>query len=192
LDSETVSERSGLPVEVTGSGGGAFALITDKLKAKAKSKATQLAGHGLPTVLAIASDYVFASLLMDNLAAKYLMTSAPQINVPIGGGPHYMSTNLKDAVFERATGLLDASGKPIIKPALRSIGAILLIAVDYREMRIVGLLHPDAANPFNPQWLPMIPFVKFAGVFSHSNINTEWIQSDNSSRVASFLHRHIR
>jgi hypothetical protein len=49
---------------------------------------------------------------------------------------------------------------------LRSIGAILLTAADYREMRVVGLLHPDAANPFNPQWLPMIPFVKFAGVFS--------------------------
>jgi hypothetical protein len=53
---------------------------------------------------------------------------------------------------------------------LRSIGAILLIAADYREMWIVGLLYPDAANPFNPQWLPMIPFVKFAGVFSHTNI----------------------
>jgi hypothetical protein len=49
----------------------------------------------------------------------------------------------------------------------------LLISVDYREMRIVGLLHPDAAIPFNPQWLPMIPFVKFAAVFSHANIATE-------------------
>lgn len=82
-----------------------------------------------------------------------------------------MSTNLRNSVFQRATGLLDAStGAPIIKSSLRSIGALLLIAADYREMRIVGLLHPDAANLFNPQWLPMIPFVKFAGVFSHTNI----------------------
>jgi hypothetical protein len=93
LDSDMVSERSGLPAEITGPGGGAFALITEKLKAKAQSKASQLAGHGLPAVLAITSDHAFASILMDRLAAEYLMTSAPQINVPIGGGTHYMSTN---------------------------------------------------------------------------------------------------
>jgi hypothetical protein len=102
-----------------------------------------------------------------------------------------MTTDLRHSVFQRATGLLDASGAPIIKTSLRSIGAILLIAADYREMRIVGLLHPDAANPFNPQWLPMIPFVKFAGVFSHTHIATEWIQSGDGHRVASFPHRHL-
>jgi hypothetical protein len=192
LDPEMVSERSGLSADITGSGGGAFALITEKLKAKAQSKATQLSGHGMPTVLAITSDHAFASILLDKLAAEYLMTSAPQVNVPIGGGPHYMSTNLKSSVFQRATGVLDASGAPIIKPALRSIGAVLLIAVDHREMRIVGLLHPDPASPFNPEWLPPIPFVKFAGVFQHTNIATEWIQGDEWHRVASFPHRHIR
>ena len=50
LDSEMVSERSGLPTQITGSGGGAFALMTKKLKTKAKSKAVQLAGHKVPTV----------------------------------------------------------------------------------------------------------------------------------------------
>ena len=105
----------------------------------------------MPTVLAITSDHAFASILMDTLAAEYLMTSVPQINVPIGGGREYMSTDLKHSVFQRPTGLLDATGTPIIKPALRSVGAILLMAVDHLESRIVGLLHPDAANPFNPQ-----------------------------------------
>jgi hypothetical protein len=192
LDSDMVSERSGLRAEITGPGGSAFALITEKLKAKAQSKAAQLAGHGMPTVLAITSDHAFASTLMDKLAAEYLMTSAPQINVPIGGGPSHMSTNLKDPVFQRYTGLLDASEVPIIKPALQSIGAILLIALHHHEMRIVGLLNQKAANPFNPQSLPMIPFVKFAGLFSHTNIATEWIQADKWHREASFPHWHIR
>lgn len=120
------------------------------------------------------------------------MTSAPQMNIPLGGGPTRMSTGLRHSVFQRATGLLDASGTPVIKTSLRSIGAILLIAADYREMRIVGLLHPDAANPFNPQWLPRIPFVRFTGMFSHTNIATEWIQSDEPQRVATFPHRHLR
>jgi hypothetical protein len=51
-----------------------------------------------------------------------------------------MSTDLRHSVFTRGTGLFDASGTPIIMSALRSIGAILVIASDYREMRIVGLV----------------------------------------------------
>jgi hypothetical protein len=93
------------------------------------------------------------------------------------GSPTYL--------FQRRSIPSSASGEA-------SIGVLLLIAADYREMRIVGLLHPDAANPFNPQWLPLIPFVKFAGVFSHTNIATEWIQSDEGHRVATFPHRHLR
>jgi hypothetical protein len=192
LDSQMVAERSGLAAEITGAGGGAFGLITDKLKAKAQSKAKQLSGRGMPTVLAIASDHAFASILMDSLAAEYLMTSAPQINVPIGGGREYMSTDLKDSVFQRSTGLLDTNGAPIIQPSLRSISAILLMAVDHRKSQIVGLLHPDAVNPFNPQWLPMVPFVKFAGVFSLTNITTEWVQVNETQRVSTFSHRCIR
>lgn len=193
LDSEMVSERSGLPTEIRARGGGAFALITEKLKAKAQSKASQLAGHGVPTVLAITSDHAFASLLMDKLAAEYLMTSAPQINVPIGGcAPSYITNDFKDSVFNRNTGLVWASGAPIVKPALRSIGAILLITVDHREIRIVGLLHPDAANPFNPEWLPKVPFVKFTGLVTFSSDGTEWLQAVEGHRVATFPHRHIR
>jgi hypothetical protein len=192
LDSEMVSERSGLPTEITGPGGRAFALITEKLKAKAKSKASQLAGHGVPTVLAITSDHAFAGLLMDQLAAEYLMTSAPQTHVPIGGGPSYITHDFKDAVFRRNTGLVWASGAPIVKPALRSIGAILLIAVGDREMRIVGLLHPDAANLFNPKWLPMIPFVKFTGLVTFASDGTEWLEAIEGHRKATFPHRHIR
>jgi hypothetical protein len=79
------------------------------------------------------------------------MTSAPQINVPLGGGPTRMTSDLRHSAFQRSTGLLDALGTPIIKTSMMSIGGILLVASDYREMRIVGLLHPDAANPFNPQ-----------------------------------------
>lgn len=192
LDSDMVAERSGLAADITGAGGGAFALITEKLRAKAQSKAKQLSGQALPTVLAITSDHAFASILMDGLAAEYLMTSAPQINVPIGGGKEYMSTDLKHSVFQRPTGLLDAAGAPIIKPALESIGAILLIALDHRESRVVGLLNPNAANSFDPQWLPSVPFVKFTSMFSHRNIATEWVQSYRLQRVVSFQYRCIR
>jgi hypothetical protein len=75
------------------------------------------------------------------------------------GSPTYL--------FQRRSIPSSASGEA-------SIGFLLLIAADYREMRIVGLLHPDAANPFNPQWLPMIPFREVrggAGRLSHPGGN---------------------
>lgn len=192
LDSKMISERSGLPAEITGPGGSSFALITEKLKAKAQSKAPQLAGHGMPTVLAITSDHAFARLLMDELAAEYLTTSAPHFNVPTRGGPSYPTHDFKDSVFQRNTGLVWPSGSPIAKPALRSIGAILLIAIDQCEMRIVGLLHPDAANPFHPEWLAMIPFVRFTGLVTFDNELTEWLQVIDNRREATFPHLHLR
>jgi hypothetical protein len=192
LDSKTISERSGLPPEIIGSGGSSFALITEKLKAKAQSKASQLAERGIPTTLAITSDHAFARLLLDKLAAEYLTTSTPHFRVPIGGGPSYTTHDFKDSVFHRNTGLVWPSGAPIVKPALRSIGAILLIAIDQCEMRIVGLLHPDAANPFHPEWLPMIPFVRFTGLVTFASELTEWVQAAEDHREAAFPHRHLR
>jgi hypothetical protein len=43
-DTEMVSERSRLPAKITGPGGGAFGLITDKLKAKAHEQGISACG----------------------------------------------------------------------------------------------------------------------------------------------------
>ncbi len=192
LDSAVVSKRSGLPASISGPGGGAFGQITDRLLSEAKNKAPQLGRYPLPGVLAITSDHAFSSILLDRLAAEYLMTSAPQFNVPLGGGPHYMTTDLKHAVFYRPLGVLDASGTPIITPCRQSIAAILLIAIYRREVQVVGLLHPEAAYPFNPAWLPKVPFVQFEGKCTPTHIATEWIQADAGERVATFAQRRIR
>lgn len=192
LESGMVTERSRLPDGTTKAFGGSFGLITEKLKAKAKSKATQLGGQPLPTVLAITSNHAYACNLMSGFAAEYLMTSAPQINVPIGGGNVHMSTDLKDAVFWRSSCTLDAAGEPIIEPALGSIGAILLIELGHSELRVVGLLNPNAANSFDPQWLPNVPFVKYASVIPNQSITTEWVQLCGLKTEASFQYRRIR
>ncbi len=180
-------------MEITGSGGSSYAQVTEKLKAKAQDKGRQLSGQRMPTVLAIASDHAFASLLMSNLAAEYLMTSAPQIKVPFGGGGQsYITHDFKHSAFRRNTGLVSASGAPIIKPTLQSISAILLVAIYKWELRFVGLLHPDAANPFDPACLPMIPFVKLIGLYTHTESLTEWVQADQWHGEAIFPHRQIR
>jgi hypothetical protein len=193
LDSEMVSKRSGLPVEVSGSGAGAYGLLTQKLKAKAKEKAGQLSDQSFPSVLAIVSDHGFASILMDKLPAEYLMTSAPTINVAVGGqGPTYITHDFKDSVFQHRTGLVWASGAPIVRPALRSVSAILLIASNPYELGIVGLLHPDAVRPFCPQLLSSVPFVKHTGVVSFDSGMTKWLQAVEGQGVATFAQRHLR
>ena len=189
LDSAVVAKRSRLPATITGPGAGAFGMITDQLLSEAKNKAPQLGRHALPGVLAIVSDHAFSGILLDRLAAEYLMTSAPQFNVPLGGGPHYMTTDLKHAVFYRPLGVLDASGTPIIAACRQSIAAIILIAIDRRQ---VGLLHPEAAFPFSPGWLPKIPFVQFDGKCTPNHIATQWIETDSGERVAALPHRRVQ
>ena len=191
LDAASVSKKSGLPLQMTGAGGGAFGLITDKLLSQAKSKARQLGNHGLPGLLAITSDYDFAGVLLDRMAAEFLMTSAPQINVPLNGERSYTTTDLRHAVFCRP-GLLNAFGEQIIYPCRQSISSILLITIHPRESTAVGLLHPEATSPFNPLMLARVPFVRFKNwPLIGRNIETEWTLGDTEHRPATFKHKKI-
>jgi hypothetical protein len=193
LDSKAVSDRSKLPLELNGPGGQAFRLITEKLCSAAQSKAAQLGGRGMPGVLAITSSYDFAGLLMDRGAAEYLMTSAPHITVPLGstGKSGNLETDLRNAVFCQP-GILDASGNQMFVTRYRSIAAILLVTIGVRETEIVGLLHPDAAHPFNPQLFPAVPYVRFAQwPLISSNISTEWILGNAGQGGAIFGHKRI-
>ena len=193
LESKAVSDRSTLPLELNGPGGQAYRLFTEKLRSVARSKAAQLGGHGMPGVLAITSSYDFAGLLMDRRAAEYLMISAPHISVPVGspGKSGRWGTDLHDAVFVQP-GILDASGNQMFVTRYRSIAAILLVTVGVRETEVVGLLHPDAAHPFNPQLFPAVPYVRFAQwPLTSANIRTEWILGNAGQGSATFGHRRI-
>jgi hypothetical protein len=194
LDSASVSKKSHLPLNITGRGGGAFGLITDKLRQEASNKAKQLGGRSLPGVLAITSDYDFAGILLDRGAAKYLMTSAPQTNVPLNGDPSYETTDLRDAVFCRRSDVLSASGEVMVFPCRQSIAAILLIAIHPGEVNVVGLLHPEAACPFDPYWFPKVPYLRFTHwpLAGGSSAATEWILGDTEHREARLKHRRIR
>lgn len=195
LDSEAVSARSTLPLTMHETGGQAFGLITDKLCSVAQSKASQLGVRGMSGVLVIASSHDFASLLMDRGAAEYLMTSAPHFSVPIGstGKAGRRKTDMRNAVFCQPAALLDASGDQRFVTRYRSIAAIFLATIGGRETEIVGLLHPDATHPFNPQLFPAVPYVRFAEwPLTSSNISTEWILGGDTPRVAAtFEHRRI-
>jgi hypothetical protein len=193
LDSMAVSSKSNLPQKLTGAGSGAYGLITDKLRAVVGSKAKQLANHGLPRVLAITCAYDFAGLLMDRGAARVLMTSASTYNVPIGESslPPSVTTDLRDAVFCRLD-KSDVSNWTVV-PCRRSISAILLTQVYSRYTRIVGLLHPEPAVPFDPHGLPQVPYLRFKQwPFVEGRVETEWILGNDQDDSAVIQHSRIR
>jgi hypothetical protein len=194
LDSTSVSNKSGLPLELTGAGGQAFSLITRKLRSTAQGKAAQLAGYDLPRVLAITSAHDFAGILMDRGAAEHLMISDPHLRVPLHptGGASYFGTDLDHAVFCRPS-IFDASGDPTVAPCCQSISAILLVTILAREVNIVGLLHPAPAQPFNPQLLSRVPYVRFRQwPIMRGKVEIEWILGEEQYGSAMFDHKRIR
>ena len=54
--------------------------------------------------------------------------------------------------------------------------AILLIGVHGRESVVYGILHPEAAYPFNQGFLPEVPFIRIAKwPIVDGKIWTEWV-----------------
>lgn len=195
LDSVSLSTKSGLPLKISGAGGGAYALISQKLRTTVQSKAAQLGGQSLPGVLAITSAYDFSGLLMNQMAAQNLLTGDPYFSAPLGGGtpanPAHWETSLRNAIFCRA-GLLDAAGNQTFTSCCQSVSAVLLVSIYPHELHALGVLHPDAVRPFDPQLMPGIPFVRFRQwPILQGKIEFEWIQNDGLRDGAVYPHKHI-
>jgi hypothetical protein len=80
----------------------------------------------------------------------------------------------------------------MIFPCRQSISAILLITIHPRESRVVGLLHPEPACSFNPNWFSKVPYLKFRQWPIAKKAETEWILGDAELRAATFEHRKIQ
>lgn len=154
LESSAAARRSALPERITGSGGGAFGLITSTLRGVAASKAAQLANYPWARVLAITLSYDFAGLLMGRLAAVNLLVSDAVISRRFGvtSGGSTQVTDLRRAVFFRPGKI----GREIT-PCRQSISAILLVAVSGCQADVVGILHPEPSVVFSPGLLPECP-----------------------------------
>jgi hypothetical protein len=188
LQARAASRRSGLPEKMTGSGGGAFALITPALNNAAASKAAQLAGHPHPRVLAITLSYDFAGLLIHRLAAERLLVSDPVIRHTLGEPADRAAqfTDLRRSAFLRP----GKSGREIICYR-RSISAILLVAISGARSDMVGILHPEPAVPFSPSVFPLVPYLRLKNwPILDGRIATEWVGGDENQE-ATFWHTKI-
>jgi hypothetical protein len=186
LDENAVSEASGLPVKITGSGGAAFSMITSKLESKASKKASQLRNRSMPCVLAITCSHDFASILMDSPAAYSLLAETEQTLSPLLdiSGSRMPSTALSRSAFFS----LDQSGRLI--PRFQNISAVLLIAISGRQADIVGVLHPEPSKAFAPSLFPQVPFLRLNWPIVDASVKFEWSRS--GEYPATFPHSRIQ
>jgi hypothetical protein len=180
LDSASVSNRSHLPNEIVDGGGGAFDLITSAILAKAKKKIPQLKDHPMPRVLALVSSHAQVGALINTYAAQEVLVSRIQWRHEIGSNEVDRNeyTDLSMSVFMKP----GANGT--ILPARQSISAILLIGVHGRDSVVYGILHPEAAYPFNQGFLPEVPFIRIAKwPIVDGKIWTEWVIANPSGKT---------
>jgi hypothetical protein len=176
LDPDAVTDRSHIANEVPEDlSGGAFGLVTRNICNKAKAKATQLANYTLPRVLAIVSSHAGVAALFNNATAKWALVSEPHWRHEIGSDTVDTAeyTDLESSLFIRP------GPDGTIVPCRQTISAILLVAVYGGQSESWGILHPEAARPFNYAFLPNLPFVRIAEwPVRNGKILTEWVIAD--------------
>jgi hypothetical protein len=185
LNRDAVVQRSGWPDELSDVAR-TFGQITPNLWSKARAKAPQLAGHEVPRVLAICLSHIGASVLLDRLAAQWLMISEPKIELPLTltgePKPARHVTDLRNAAFFKPQ---DGA----IVPVRQSISAILLIAIWEDQLEVVGMLHPEPAVPFDYHSLGDVPFLRVQWPIVADEIRTEWVIANPSP--GRYYHRKV-
>jgi hypothetical protein len=176
LDPDAVSRNTSIPNEVPEDiTGGAFGLLTRSVFAKAKDKATQLAGYDMPRVVAIASSHEGIGAVFNSGAAVNILISDYHWRQEIGSNKFDPNryVDLANSVFMKP-------GKDgTIEAARKSISAILLIAVHGDQSVVHGILHPAPAKPLPIEFLPKVPFVRIAKwPILDGRIFTEWVIAD--------------
>jgi hypothetical protein len=173
LDPDAVTRRSDIPNQLPDDiSGGPFSLLTKSICNKVKDKTTQLGGHAMPRVLAVASSHAGVGALFNTGAAEWALTSEPRIVAGIGSpGPGRQCTDLRSSVFLR----IADDGRTVL-PCRQTISAILLIAVYGDKSEVYGILHPQAARPLRIGFFPKVPFVRLTKwPITDGIISTEWI-----------------
>jgi hypothetical protein len=185
LSKDAVEQKSGIP-DVLDEAAWSFSMITPQLLAKVQKKAPQLKNHDLPRVLAICLTHVGSSLLLGTLAAEWLMISEPHIEMTIelegksSDSPQNV-TDLRNAAFFKVK-------DGLVVPVRKSVSAIILISIWHNYIKVVGLLHPAAAVPFDYRTFGEIPFLRVDWPIDKT-INLEWVIG--RPKLGHFYHQKI-
>jgi hypothetical protein len=181
LERGVVAANSSIPDDVMAPGG-SYSQITDQIQTRVKGATSQLAlGHG-PGIAVIGTDHANASDLMGAHAAETLLTSTTHIEVPISRqtgsatGPAEVVAPLKNSVFLARP---PRPGDDLARLRI-PVSAVLLVTFNFdeRTASLVGILNPWPKYPLNIRQFPRVPFARFAGEPTISQVTlppVEWV-----------------
>ena len=163
---------------------------TKILRDRVTTKAGQLAGATLPTLVVIASLHDGAYLLLRPDEAVNFLTSDWAYTIPVesNGNDTYLSTDLKYSIFFKP----DPQFPSKIAPCRQSISAVLLMPISGDRLNVTGVLHPEPIYPFSINFLKNVPFARVQKwPIENGEIFTEWVISDPYASVFHHLN-HIK
>jgi len=160
-------------------GGGFGRAITGVIRNEVSNKAKQCAGvTDAPCLLAIGTLHSeVGRLFRDELQVPSVLTSDTKITCafdPTTGeavGESRLSTDLSRSAFIKKSN----SHGELVAPVRRTISGIVLVDLYWKSLNVLGVLHVDAARPFNRQLLPNVKFYRLRGRYASGDLEGEWV-----------------
>lgn len=153
--------------------------LTPSIRGECANKAKQCSQRGDAACLlgigvlhAAASDVCFR-----NLFVEQVLTSEPTMTVPINTrtgqplGEDCQTTDLRESAFLRPS----QSEEGNLESARQSISGLLLCGFGTRPPTVKGVLHVEAARPFDRALLPDIPFCRLKDSYRQGVFEVEWV-----------------
>ena len=157
ISKEMATAKTGIPDEPHGVT--PFRPLNDAVFAKCKGKASQCGNLDGPALLVVGTFHTFAAMAsFDRPAVDWLLTGKPKmawdIDMRTGKqvGDDYQVTELYSAAFLRPDKTQEVGF------ARSSLSGLLLVGLGSEPPRMIGVLHPNPACPFDPSVLPQIEF----------------------------------
>jgi hypothetical protein len=143
---------------------------------KCRKKTKQCSDTALPTLLAVGTFHYQASVIcMTRRDADWLLTGETSISFMVNAetgaavGDTFQTTKLDKASFLRPE-----PASCSIREARTSLSGLLLCGFGCVTPNVVGILHPQAARPFDPGMLPGINFGQVIVDHSTGQLRTVW------------------
>lgn len=151
--------------------------LTGAVFHKCQEKCNQLTELDAPCLLAVCTMHGFAATAcFDELGAE-MMLRGDDLKLSWFGdpstarmGPVALKTELKGAPF-----LCSDEQTRFIDLKRTWISGILLSSSSMPDRRVLGVLHPQPLQPFDPGWLPDVPFCRLTDGWQSGQLTVEWV-----------------
>lgn len=151
LGIKDISRSAKWKQDFTNLSGGPFRPVTPMLSRRVSKKMDQLSSISVPRVLGITSEHMGADILLGKMGAVSLFVSTRYIAT----GEIAEITDLKQSVFFKP----DKNNSDLVVSSRRVASAVLLVPILARELRPIGILHPDPAHPLSLDCWYRVPFL---------------------------------